>query len=189
MGTQSMALESAYVKLASSSSYSATTTYLEAGQVSGSTYTYAIAAMYFGDLSAYNLKTVSFHICRQDTYAAHTLTVSAASSYAADGTSLGTWSFASGSGTWTTVDLTSHIATLQAAPWIKLSHGSGSSWSSFYKTGANAPYLSVETQDGAMYYYTGTAWVPCTVHYYDGSAWQQCIPYYYDGTAWKECGV
>lgn len=142
-------LSAAYVKLASRDTYSATTTYLEAG-LTGSN-TQAISALYFGSMSGLS-GSIKLYLCRQDEYAAHTLTISAAPSYSSTGTVLTTFSAAQGAGTWTEIDLTSYIDTIKENPWLKISHGTGSSWSSFYKTGTNAPYVVVgaEGTNGAF---------------------------------------
>lgn len=193
MATKKISLQTAYVQRAVDMDeqpyYSTTTTYIEAGALT--TGQPAKAAMYFGDLSGLRIKSLSLHICRQDTYNAHVLTVSAATAYSSDGTSLGTYTFAKGDGVWTAVDLTAHIETIKSAPYIRLTHGSGSSWSSFYKTGANAPYLQAVTEGGLVYYCAdGTTWKPCEAYYCaDGANWTQCDVYYCeDGTTWKECG-
>ena len=145
--SQDLAMQVAYVQRAPEMDeqpyFSTTTTYIEAGATSAGPA--AIAALYFGELKSYDLLSIKLHICRQDTYADHVLNVAAATGYANSGTSLGNFTFSSGTGTWTTIDLTSYKATLQEAPYIRLTHGSGSStWSSFYKTGENAPYLTIE---------------------------------------------
>lgn len=101
-----------------------------------------------------------------------------------------------GAGVTWTFDLTPDIDKFRDTTRTLVYMGPRDSTASTYKvfgsatnaTVAHRPYLEVTTADGVVYYYTGTAWVPCTVHYYDGTAWQQCIPYYYDGSAWKECG-
>lgn len=194
MATKKLSLQTAYVQQAIEMDeqpyYSTTTKYIEAGALT--TGVPAKAALYFGDLSGLKIKNLSLHICRQDTYNAHVLTVSAATAYSLDGTSLGTYTFAKGDGTWTTVDLTSYIATIQAAPYIRLTHGSGSSWSSFYKTGNNAPYLEVVTEDGIVYYCAdGVTYTPCEVYYCaDGATYTRCQAYYCaDGSTWTECGL
>lgn len=147
-GIETLMLSAAYVKLASSNSYSATTTYLEAGKTGSETY--AISAMYFGDMASLS-GSIKLYLCRQDTYAAHTLTVSAAPSYSSTGTVLTTFTAANGAGTWTEIDLTDYISTIRENPWLKISHGSGSSWSSFYKTGTNAPYVVTGIDSGNAY--------------------------------------
>lgn len=187
MGATTYALQTAYTRI-DSGSWSTTRTYIDAGQSGSNTYE---SSLYFGTLDLTNAKAVTLHLYRNDDYYTNTRTIAlqARTAYGTAGTSMGTTTFSTGQG-WKTVGLTAYKSTLSSAPYIYLAHGSGSnSYIQFYKTGTYAPYLSVETQDGAMYYYTGTAWQPCTVHYYDGTAWKQCIPYYYDGTQWKECGV
>ena len=152
MATQKLALQLAYVQRAPEMDeqpyFSTTTTYIEAGATSSGPA--AISALYFGDLSGLTMTSLTFKICRQDTYAAHVLKVSASTSYSSSGTSLGNFTFSNGAGTWTSLDLTNYISTIKSAPYIRLSHGSGSSWSSFYKTGANAPYLEAEVSGGSV---------------------------------------
>lgn len=46
----------------------------------------------------------------------------------------------------------------------------------------------VESINGYVYVYNGSAWKKAIPYVYNGSAWKQAIPYAYNGSAWKICG-
>ena len=148
---QKLPLQTAYVQRAPEMDeqpvWSTTTTYIEAGATSAGPA--AKAALYFGDLSSIaSAKKITLNMCRQDSYAAHILRVAIGTTYTDTGSGEINAIFAAGQGSWTQVDITTMSIAMGTYNYILLSHGSGSStWSSFYKTGENAPYLEVTLED------------------------------------------